>query len=353
MTDSVVIREFQPTDEQAVVEITQAAYGASVDPKEVYEYWARGIRADSTSYMVAEIGGRVVGTQPMEYFDYTFAKGNCKGGILTGVAVHPNFQGMGIFTKLVQACEEAAWLHGASFVTTMPNDKSKPGFIKMGYVDLGQRSLAVRVLNGGELVRKKIPWIGQLFGATGAFVQNSLFRISKGVPGKLCEVNEPSSDWESLFLSKCSQDRGLGITRNLEWLLWRYKKMPVRKYRYFELRSQSDECLAVCVTTQETRSSIAIAYLLEYCAANREAGCSLIGKLNQLLQQEAVHLVATVVSSPTSKRQLQSSGMIFVPHWAPIKRFYSVARFHPSLPIHESWRSIDGWNQWLGDWDSL
>lgn len=350
---SVRIRPYTVADKKAVREVLEMAYGARVDPEPVYDWWSMGYLPDSTGYMVADSDGRVVGAQPMDLFAYVDGTTEMLGGLLTGVAVHPNFGRKGIFTALVAACEAEAWRRGAAFVTTMPNDLSRPGFLKMGYVDLGQRRLLVRLLRPGALGAIHIPLLGYLAGGCAGAVQSLVARPAPMSGVTVREVSGPADSWTRLFERNPVQHPGLWLKRNARWLEWRYAQMPFRRYRYFEAHTPESGCAGALITTQEVRASTTIAYVMEMAVERDSVVGPLLHGAFTALESDGVHAIAAVVSSATLARSLRAAGFVEIPAWAPIKRFYSVVRFNPELPVPAHWQRIDGWQQTLGDWDSL
>jgi GNAT superfamily N-acetyltransferase len=59
-------------------------------------------------------------------------------------ATHPDHQGKGIFTRLTLGAIDALRAEGVDFVFNTPNDKSRPGYLKMGWEQLGRVPIGVR-----------------------------------------------------------------------------------------------------------------------------------------------------------------------------------------------------------------
>lgn len=53
-------------------------------------------------------------------------------------ATHPKYQGRGIFTRLTRNIIEQCEGEGVGFIFNTPNEKSKPGYLKMGWKSLGK-----------------------------------------------------------------------------------------------------------------------------------------------------------------------------------------------------------------------
>ena len=59
-------------------------------------------------------------------------------------ATHPDHQGRGLFTALTLHALEACRAEGVAFVFNTPNDVSRPGYLKMGWREVGRPAAAAR-----------------------------------------------------------------------------------------------------------------------------------------------------------------------------------------------------------------
>ncbi len=57
-------------------------------------------------------------------------------------ATHPDHQGRGIFRALTTVAVDELRDEGVGFVFNTPNDQSRPGYLKMGWVDIGRPPLS-------------------------------------------------------------------------------------------------------------------------------------------------------------------------------------------------------------------
>lgn len=347
------IRPWHPGDAPGVREVLEASYGQAATPASVYDWWSFGPHKHPGGFMVAEAEGRVVGVQPMGFHAYNDGSRSLKGGLLTGVAVHPEFRRLGIFTALIKACEAEAWRQGADFVTTMPNEKSRPGFLKLGYTDLGRRSLLLRPLRASALGGRFIPVMGHLGGAGFACLQALLKPERTTAAVQTQEVTTLPEDLPELENRHAELYPALRLHRTPVWWRWRYLDCPLSRYRFFEARSPDRRLLGFAVTTTEVRQGITLSYLMDLAVSDRSVLGSLLVRIFACARSAGAHAMAVVGSSPPLLRDLARQGFWFVPQWAPVKRFYSVARFAPATSPPASWRQITGWYQMLGDWDNL
>lgn len=348
-----VIRPYRPADALGVRSVLEATYGAEATPASTYDWWSFGFTRAISGFMVAEVSGRVAGVQPMEIFPFVDGTNDLRGGMLTGVAVHPDFRRRGIFSELVKACEAEAWRQGAVFVTTMPNEKSRPGFLKMGYSDLGRRQLLMRPLSPGATGGKMLPVLGQLAGGGGTMLQSLLKRVPS-VPGySVCETCTVGEGIDALTQKHSVLFPGVRLQRTMAWWRWRFLESPLRKYRLLEAHTAGGQLAGLAASTVEMRKRLKVCYLMDLLVSDEEVVAVLMRRICEVAKAEGVDMVAAVVSSAPLVEVLKQSGFWAVPGWLPLKKFYSVARFNPGKPAPASWQTLGGWYQTLADWDNL
>ena len=66
-------------------------------------------------------------------------------------ATHPDYQGRGLFTRLTNEALAMCLSDGVDFVFNTPNAQSRPGYLKMGWRDVGRPSVAIRPMSIGVL----------------------------------------------------------------------------------------------------------------------------------------------------------------------------------------------------------
>ena len=348
-----LVRPFQRRDMPGVRRVLEATYGGEATPADVYDWWSFGCPCASSGFMVAESDGSIVGVQPLEIFPYHDGQESLKGGMLTGVAVHPEFRRRGIFSALVAACEQEAWRQGAAFVSTMPNDRSRPGFLKLGYTDLGRRKLLVRLINPGDTDSGSAPFLGRLIGSAAGRIQAALKRISAEDGISIRQVNTIAPEVTEIVLKHAVLFPGLRIIRSAEWWRWRFLAAPTRRYRIYEARSSNGELAGLGVCTTGWKGRHKVSYLLDLVVVAERVVRAIVNCLCEEAAREGSHAVGAVVSSMSLANALNHAGLWSVPAWAPIKRFYSVVRFNPACDVPQTWQNIGGWYQTFADWDNL
>lgn len=340
--NEAAVRRYEPADRAAVREVLDACYGPSAERDAVYEWWNERFPGAGTGFMVAEVRGRLVGAQPMNIGTWATPERELTGGLLTGVVVHPDFRRRGLFSMLVAACEEEAWRRGADFVLTMPNERSFPGFLKRGYVDLGRRTLMTALLDGRCL-----------FGSPGRVLNLAVRREVQWADSRIVEVLPP--DIDELMTRGCPPETGLSLRRSGAWLRWRYEGAPSRRYCLAESRDQDGLLTGLAVGAYRAHRGRLIGYVMELLYQNREVARSLLSTLSRELVGLGVGALAAIASSPEMLRTLREAGLHRVPDWLPLKRFLTVIRLRPEgdPSLVADLGQLQNWSFMLGDWDNL
>jgi glycosyltransferase involved in cell wall biosynthesis/GNAT superfamily N-acetyltransferase len=141
------IREATPDDRPAIIELCRASLGWGNDPRfEQLFSWKHDQNAFGPSYMwVATDGDKIVGLRA--FMRWEFVRG---GEVLHAVravdtATHPDYQGKGLFTAMTMHGLDVIKDDGIDFVFNTPNHKSRPGYLKMGWQEVGKLPVAIRV----------------------------------------------------------------------------------------------------------------------------------------------------------------------------------------------------------------
>jgi len=169
--------------------------------------------------LVAEADGRLVGLRA--FMRWRFVAGDVTLHAMRAVdtATHPEFQGRGIFSALTRRA--LGDLRGqADLIFNTPNEKSLPGYLKMGWTVVGQVPIYVRVRRPVRFVRHARSW------------------KSDSQPPPMLYPNKAMSAGEVLgdpgveeLLRVAERYEGIATERSREYLRWRYADAPLLDYR--------------------------------------------------------------------------------------------------------------------------
>lgn len=83
--------------------------------------------------LVAEDNNKIIGVRAFMRWKWQLGEKNFSAFRAVDTATHPNHQGRGIFRKLTMKAVEIAKEEGNHYIFNTPNDKSRPGYLKMGW----------------------------------------------------------------------------------------------------------------------------------------------------------------------------------------------------------------------------
>lgn len=133
-------------DTPAILELMKASLGEGRIPR-TEEFWTWKHRDNPfgvSPVWVAEAEAGIVGVRV--FLRWTWRRDGAAVRAVRAVdtATHPDFQGRGIFRALTLRLVEDVAREPVEFVYNTPNDKSRPGYLKMGWESVGRVSLWVR-----------------------------------------------------------------------------------------------------------------------------------------------------------------------------------------------------------------
>lgn len=155
--------------------------------------------------LVAEEDDRIVGLRTFMRWDLQVPEGLLRCVRAVDTATHPDYQRRGIFRRLTEESVEIARAEGVDMVFNTPNALSKPGYLKMGWQEVGRI---------GAMVRPSL----------------ALLRTDSSSDDTTAEeyLREPTP-----VLDPCYGDRparGARTPRSAEYLEWRFASHPTARY---------------------------------------------------------------------------------------------------------------------------
>jgi GNAT superfamily N-acetyltransferase len=212
----VSVRPFVADDVPRVLELLDASLGggpAGRRPPEFFR-WKHLENPFGPSFMfVAECDGKLIGLRALMRWRFSTDDVTIRAARAVDTATHPDYQGMGVFRRLTLTALET--LAGqVDLVFNTPNDKSRPGYLKMGWREVGRMPVAVRVRRPLRLL------VGRP-----TRLQPAVSVASAGsVLGRRDEVAR-------LLEREWPTPGALATPRSVEYLHWRYAAAPLLGYR--------------------------------------------------------------------------------------------------------------------------
>ncbi len=217
--DEIEIRPAGSEDHPAIVALAAAALGwRAEDPNAALFRWKHLDNVFGPSPMwVAEQGDDLVAFRAMLRWEFDGPDG---GGPVRAVravdtATHPDHQGRGLFRRLTLHAVDSLTREGVAFVFNTPNAQSRPGYLKMGWQDVGRVPVAIAPRSPGALVKM-----------LRARVPAGKWSLDTAVGDDAVAVLRDDAGIEAL-LSSQPPAAGLRTRRSPPFLRWRYAGGPV------------------------------------------------------------------------------------------------------------------------------
>lgn len=216
----MIIRTATPSDIPSIVSLLKLSLGESLLPKsEAYWKWKHIDNPFGVSpILLAEENGELAGVRAFMRWGWTDGEQQFRAVRAVDTATHPDHQGKGIFRKLTLQLVEECRRDGVSFIFNTPNSKSKPGYLKMGWVEAGKVSIRLSPVNIAKIAKNVL-----LSGARSPAPEDQSMEFEDSEIRHLLE-----------------RDRrfraGIGTDVNVAYLDWRYRQVPGIKYLFFTFR---------------------------------------------------------------------------------------------------------------------
>jgi predicted N-acetyltransferase YhbS len=219
--DDLTIRPSVPADLDQVLAVAARSLGWAADERDrAFFRWKHEENpAGSSPGWVAVDDGQVIAFRT--FLRWAFERGGERLQMARAVdtATDPDHQGRGLFRRLTLQSVSDLIGAGVDAVFNTPNDQSRPGYLKMGWHELGRPTIGVRP---ASLLR--LPVLRQA-------------RTASEKWSEPCTIGEPAAqalaDAGVAELASAGSVGGWSTPRSAEYLAWRYAFEPLH-YRAVE-----------------------------------------------------------------------------------------------------------------------
>jgi N-acetylglutamate synthase-like GNAT family acetyltransferase len=212
------IRPALPHDKPAIIELLKSSLGESTIPKsESLWNWKHEQNPFGQSFvLVAEENNTIIGVRAFMQWQWLWNQHRYQAIRAVDTATHPGHQGKGIFKKLTLQQLELCKQQGVHFVFNTPNEQSRPGYLKMGWVQQGKMPLKLSVLRPLAL-------------AYARFFNKNKFQATSEDPS-------PKQIWDPVvfqFANRVLQpSQQLCTALSPDYIGWRFANNPLFRYNY-------------------------------------------------------------------------------------------------------------------------
>jgi GNAT superfamily N-acetyltransferase len=277
--------------------------------------------------LVAEMGGEIVGLRSFLQWELAGGPSSVLAVRAVDTATAPEVRRLGIFSRLTTEALEVCRDEGAAFVFNTPNEKSLPGYLKMGWQVVGDWPLRLKVRRPDRVVSAVL---GRALRAGGAVEPPRGSVLVPAGDATSGAAFDRASGW-------AGPDRVLHTPRTAAYLRWRYADGPLP---YHVLHDRD----ALVVVRLRARGRLREAVLCEAAAAPG-ASRALARMLAELPKETgADHVVAHIGPGWTAAGLLAPAGY----HRLPTKGMRFTVRPIVDGPTPDP-RESAAWSLTLGD----
>lgn len=239
----VVVRRVEPADQAAVLGLLSASLGWDQDVRvrQLYEWKHQENPFGSSPGLVAVDGDRIVGFRTFLRWEFADVHGRVRRAVrAVDTATDPGYQGRGIFRALTLRAVEDLTAEGVAFVFNTPNAQSRPGYLKMGWVEVGRLATSIRLgspASALRMVRSRVP------------AERWSVATTVGRPAAEALADPGLGE----LLGSLARPHGLHTNRTTAYLRWRYGFGPLG-YRAVTVSDRVDAGLAIFRLRRRGRS---------------------------------------------------------------------------------------------------
>lgn len=205
------IREATEKDIPEILEVLKASLGeiSSKKTEAVWRYKHIENPFGKSLVLLAIEGDKIIGIRAFMRWKWQKGEKVFCGFRAVDTATHPEHQGKGIFKKLTLEALRLGEEMGDHFVFNTPNENSKPGYLKMGWQEIGKLSVSLCLAN--PFKNKKTSNLSKAQDKTSDNLLKPLMQ----------EIN-----LQNIFTNK------LFTPKSTNYLNWRYESNPLQQYLF-------------------------------------------------------------------------------------------------------------------------
>ena len=189
------------------------------DPNEAFFAWKHDENpfGESPAWVAETVAGDIAGLRVFLRWRFRTPEGETLRAVrAVDTATHPDHQGKGIFTKLTLGAIPDLHDEGVDLIFNTPNDKSRPGYLKMGWSEVGRVPVGVRLASATSIPRV-------LRARTAADLWSQPSELGDAASDVLADTTAVQR-----LLEGCGVPQRIATDRTVAYLQWRYRFPPLR-----------------------------------------------------------------------------------------------------------------------------
>ncbi len=337
-------------EKQAILDLTKKTFGDVEITNPSYFDWQYRDNPDGKATVLLardDSNDLIIGTNTITPSKLTVDGEEITSSLACNVQVHPNYRKKRIFSKLLLSMPESALANGIHSLFAIPNDKSFKAFINEGSTEITQIPLLVKPIRFSQYFHFPIKQILKPF--------DILWKKKKIFPCNIEQLNGNFDDSFEILAKKTSNRVSVMHSRKKEFLNWRYKNHPTRKYQIFTLK-ENNELFGYIITKihylDKNKVGVILDYIVDADFEDRAQLKSLIDKaISYFLDNDVSIAIATSRNGLLENDLLRRSGFFVVPSFLKPESLHFIVQTFDSDKKHAKLTKFENWFFVFGDYD--
>jgi GNAT superfamily N-acetyltransferase len=312
----MIIRDAVSEDKDAIIVVLKASLGEADLPlsNTIWNYKHEDNPFGESQVLLAIENDQVIGVRAFMKWKWQLKESIYEAYRAVDTATHPSHQGKGIFKKLTLNAIEVSKKEGTNFIFNTPNDQSRPGYLKMGWIPTGKIKVGL------------MPSFSSFFNFKSFKREYEIQRT-----GDDLLLEELCNKWNS----KLALSNKIFTPKSSNYLKWRYESNPLQKY---EVYTHKDVYMAAYIKQRGRIKELRISECIysDNSLVRKEIK-SIIKKWNKKF---GAHLI-------TFSPDLFNSNMFMVKgHFGPV---LTLRKLNMNISENQLFSTINNWAPSLGD----
>jgi len=188
-------------------------------------------------------GDVIAGQYVVIPIDFLINGRRVRGSLSLDTFTHPDYRWTGIFTKLAENVYSLLNADGIAFTVGLPNDNSRPGFLKN--LKFKESYSAYRVIRLFSLHTALPVWAKRTVAKVPFGPLNKSIFFKNNLEINTCRYLEKS--WLEELWKEQMRNKTIGIFQNAEYIYWRYGANPRFDYRFLTATAKGGQPIGYLV----------------------------------------------------------------------------------------------------------
>ncbi len=339
MPCEIVFRRATSVDREEIVGLIKQCLGETNPPWDnaFWEWKHEKNPFGRSRALLAVADGIIVGLRVFMMWELRGGGQTVRAARAVDTATHPDWRGRGIFNRLTLTLAEQVAAAGVRFIFNTPNSASRPGYLKMGWRNVGRTSLFLRPLRPLLLLRAAALVITVRSHVVSPVEREASLAGEQFMPAR--QLLAESSFEDLLGESYRTSEHRLHTAATRAYLRWRFADIP--HIRYYAARRLDPSGGAAMIFRLKEQGSLRELRICEIVATPGGAGeRATRAVIRDVVARSGADYAVTI--APSDRRQqagLLGCGFIPAPRAGPILTVRQLGETSPPNPLDQaSWR---------------